>query len=144
MTCIALLFSPVKLVSPMKAVKKACCQHHAASGANKLVDGGSVLLAAVPAMLPTMVKLPGQRSVMQLVPPPADLHNPLVTVELARSAEVSPAVPCALKTWASITFCLCATAFLGSVAPQHLRPQYAARVACTEQSAQSDGPIALS
>ena len=55
-----------------------------------MFDIDSVLFAAVPAMVPTLVKLPGQRSVMQLVPPPADLHNPLVAVELARSAEVSP------------------------------------------------------
>ena len=44
----------------------------------------------VPAMVPTMVKLPGQsRSMVQLLPPPSDLNNPLTAVELARSAEVS-------------------------------------------------------
>lgn len=43
----------------------------------------------VPAMVPTMVKLPGQsRSMVQLLPPPSDLNNPLTAVELARSAEV--------------------------------------------------------
>ena len=40
-------------------------------------------------MVPTMVKLPGQsRSMVQLLPPPADPTNPLTAVELARSAEV--------------------------------------------------------
>ena len=49
-----------------------------------------ILLGAdVPAMLPTMVRLPGQsRSAVQLLPPPSDLRNPLTTVELARSVEV--------------------------------------------------------
>ncbi len=36
-----------------------------------------------------MVKLPGQsRSMVQLLPPPADATSPLTTVDLARSAEV--------------------------------------------------------
>ena len=40
-------------------------------------------------MVPTMVKLPGQsRSMIQLLPPPADLDNPLTAVDIARSAEV--------------------------------------------------------
>ena len=48
--------------------------------------------ADVPAMVPTMVKLPGQsRSMVQLLPPPSDPRNPLTAVELARSAEVSQA-----------------------------------------------------
>lgn len=43
-------------------------------------------------MVPTLVKLPGQsRSMVQLLPPPSDLDNPLTAVELARSAEVSSA-----------------------------------------------------
>ncbi|KAL3135477.1 hypothetical protein ABBQ38_005957 [Trebouxia sp. C0009 RCD-2024] len=49
------------------------------------VDTGS----DVPAMVPTLVKLPGQsRGMVQLLPPPADPTNPLTAVELARSAEV--------------------------------------------------------
>ena len=37
-----------------------------------------------------MVKLPGQsRSMIQLLPPPADLGNPLTAVDIARSAEVN-------------------------------------------------------
>ena len=44
----------------------------------------------VPPMVPTMVKLPGQsRSMIQLLPPPADLDNPLTAVDIARSAEVN-------------------------------------------------------
>jgi hypothetical protein len=46
--------------------------------------------SGVPAMVPTMVKLPGQsRSMIQLLPPPADLDNPLTAVDIARSAEVN-------------------------------------------------------
>ena len=41
-------------------------------------------------MVPTMVRLPGQsRSMVQLLPPPSDRHNPLTAVDLARCAEVS-------------------------------------------------------
>ena len=46
--------------------------------------------SGVPPMVPTMVKLPGQsRSMIQLLPPPADLDNPLTAVDIARSAEVN-------------------------------------------------------
>ena len=45
--------------------------------------------SGVPPMVPTMVKLPGQsRSMIQLLPPPADLDNSLTAVDIARSAEV--------------------------------------------------------
>lgn len=50
-------------------------------------------------MLPKMVKLPGQsQSMVQLLPPPSDLNNPLTAVELARSAEVSQA-PFSVVSW---------------------------------------------
>ena len=45
-------------------------------------------------MVPTMVRLPGQsRSMVQLLPPPADSNNPLTAVDLARSAEVTRSSP---------------------------------------------------
>ena len=64
-----------------------------------------VLLSGVPPMVPTMVRLPGQsRSMVQLLPPPADSTNPLTAVALARSAEVVP--PAALLSTCQCCFTL--------------------------------------
>ncbi|DBA66726.1 TPA: hypothetical protein ACH3X2_001875 [Trebouxia sp. C0005] len=54
-----------------------------------LDPGMDVDSEGMPPMVPTMVKLPGQsRSMIQLLPPPAGLDNPLTAVDIARSAEV--------------------------------------------------------
>ncbi len=77
--------------------------------------------SGAPPMVPTMVKLPGQsRSMIQLLPPPADLHNPLTAVDIARSAEVNTClslfclklsvITCAVTIYLSYSYLVCLAA----------------------------------